>query len=358
MKKYVCLMAVGLCSLLTLAGCGKSEDDMKYLKDFNPTKYVDLGEYKGVKVDVKKAEVTDEEFESSVNYLLSYYEENREVTDRDDVRDGDVVILDYAGRIDGELFDGGSAEGSELEIGSGTFISGFEDGMIGMKVGETKDLNLRFPDNYTEELAGKDVVFTVTVQSINEKVLPELTDEFVKNLGEGFNTVEEFKTKFREDMLKEAEFAVEEEVNSKIEQTVTASSTIKKVPAGFEKRIFNTLVEGIQSAAESYGMDAGVVASYYYGVSSDNYLPELRDYAREQLVSHYLVIGAIATKEGISVSDEELNQKIEEEIANSGATYTVDEYKELLGDVESFREYLLINKTMDFLRENAVINEE
>ena len=163
---------------LLLSGCGMKEEDMKYLKDFDPSKYVTLGEYKGMNITIPKTEVTDEDVDSYIDYLLSANESYVDITDRDVAQNGDVANIDYEGKKDGVAFDGGTAQGYDLNLGSGVFIDGFEDGVVGMKVGETKDLTLTFPDNYAnEDLAGAEVVFTVTLNSIKEakKILSVLS---------------------------------------------------------------------------------------------------------------------------------------------------------------------------------------
>ena len=166
-----------------------------YMKDLNAEDYVTLGEYKGVEVTLDEPEVTDEYLDGYIEYVQQNNAVSTPVTDRA-VEMGDVVNIDYVGKIDGVAFDGGSAQGSDLTIGSGQFIDGFEDGCIGMKVGETKDVEATFPDPYKNnpDLAGKVAVFTVTVNSISVEEIPELTDEYVQSLSlEGCTNVEEYR---------------------------------------------------------------------------------------------------------------------------------------------------------------------
>ena len=170
MKKRNRLLAdLAMAGVLAACGSKKDESGLKYLSDFKAEDYVKLGEYKGVEISVAEPEVTQEALEGAISVMLS--EDSKvepvEVTGRS-VKAGDSVNIDYEGKLDGVAFEGGTAQGADLIIGSGRFIGGFEAGMIGMEIGETRDLDLSFPDPYTPnpDLAGKPVVFTVKVNSI------------------------------------------------------------------------------------------------------------------------------------------------------------------------------------------------
>ena len=161
-------------------------DPTAYLSGITASDYVDLpADYASMTVEVEPVtEVTDEEVEAMIDQQRQAKRELQEVTKRNKVQEGDVVNIDYVGRIDGEEFDGGSAEGYNLEIGSGSFIDGFEDGLIGQKVGETVTLELTFPENYADSTkAGVDAEFDVTINSIQQYEVPKLTDQFVTELG-------------------------------------------------------------------------------------------------------------------------------------------------------------------------------
>ncbi|MDE6963730.1 MAG: FKBP-type peptidyl-prolyl cis-trans isomerase, partial [Lachnospiraceae bacterium] len=179
---------------LTACG-GKDTSEMRYMTDFKAEDYVLLGEYKGIEVAVESPEVSDDYLESALSYMMMEAAEYVPVTERS-VENGDRVIIDFEGKQDGVAFAGGTASGYELTIGSGQFIAGFEDGVIGMEIGETKDLDLKFPDPYNPnpDLSGAPVVFTVTLHEISEPEVPELTDEYVAGLGlTDCSTVSEYK---------------------------------------------------------------------------------------------------------------------------------------------------------------------
>lgn len=358
MKKLSVVLAVTAMAAAVLSGCGKKEADMRYLKDFDASKYVELGQYKGLEVSVEKNEVTDEEVNQYIDYILMYYTEPKEITDRTDVRTGDIANIDYVGTLDGVAFEGGTAEGYDLTIGSGSFIDGFEDGLIGVNVGETVDLNLTFPEQYqSAELAGKDVVFKVTVNKIQEEVEPTLNDETVKTIDPSLNSVDEFKAQVKDTLIQQAEETRADDIFMQIQEQLFTDSTFKDAPSGFSDRIFDTLMESIRESAEQYQTDESQIASYFYGVSAENYEAELKDYCNNELVPQYLLMGAIAKAEGIEISDADMDESMKKELEEASSTYSLDEYKELIGDLESYREYMLVEQVSDLLVENAVVNE-
>lgn len=361
MKKFIMTVAVLSLGMLALAGCGKKEEDMKYLSDFDASDYVTLGDYKGLVVDATaKQVVNDDELDNYVQYVVAGFTETVDVTDRDTVQSGDVANIDYEGKKDGVAFEGGTAEGYDLEIGSGTFIPGFEDGVIGMKVGETKDIDLSFPENYaSEELAGQAVVFTVKLNGIKEKVAPEINDDLAKKTGfEGVTTVDELKEYLKNDLQSGYDAEYDAQLENLLEKALEDCSQIEKIPSGFQDRIYTKLKESIAEMAASYGVEEAVIASYYYGIDSNNYEEGLKSYVNDTLCKQYLLLGAVAEKEGIKVSDADVDADLTKTLEESGSTMTLDEYKEMLGDTESYKEYLIISKAVEVLKENATINEK
>ena len=178
MKKKIAVLAAGICALsLILTGCSSEISN----------DYVTITKYKGVEIDkVDSTKVSDDDVESQINSVLQSKATTTEVTDRA-AHNGDTVTIDYEGKKDGVAFDGGTATDAQLTLGSGTFIDGFEDGVVGHNIGDTFDLDLTFPENYgNEELAGQAVVFTVTLKAISQTDVPELTDEFVHTPGRLF----------------------------------------------------------------------------------------------------------------------------------------------------------------------------
>ena len=320
-----------------------------YLSGINVADYVTLGEYKGIEVSVDAPVVTDEYLDSYIDYVLQSNMVTTEITDRP-VEEGDIVNIDYEGKIDGVAFDGGTAQGYDLTIGSGTFIDGFEDGLIGAETGETVDVNVTFPENYQgEEVAGKDAVFTVTVNSISVQTLPELTDEFVQGLDVGVNTVEEYR-QYAYDLLMEEEQATHDS-NAEIAvlEAVMAGSQIQDPPEDMTNRYYNRIIDNMTYYASLYGYDLETFLSMQ-GTSED----AIRESAA-QAGQEIIVMQAIADAEGLSVTDEELDAEIETNAGSLGYD-DVEEYRASL-DVEGYREYMMSEKVLNFLLENAVVTD-
>lgn len=320
-----------------------------YLSGINVADYVTLGEYKGVEVSVDAPVVTDEYLDSYIDYVLQSNMVTTEITDRP-VEEGDIVNIDYEGKIDGVAFDGGTAQGYDLTIGSGTFIDGFEDGLIGAETGETVDVNVTFPENYQgEEVAGKDAVFTVTVNSISVETLPELTDEFIQGLDVGVNTVEEYR-QYAYDLLMEEEQATHDS-NAEIAvlEAVMAGSQIQDPPEDMTNRYYNRIIDNMTYYASLYGYDLETFLSMQ-GTSED----AIRESAA-QAGQEIIVMQAIADAEGLSVTDEELDAEIETNAGSLGYD-DVEEYRASL-DVEGYREYMMSEKVLNFLLENAVVTD-
>ena len=354
MKKITVIGLLTVITVFLITGCGMKEEDMKYLKDFDPSKYVTLGDYKNMSITITKNEVTDEDLDSYIDYLLAANESYVDITDRDVAQNGDVANIDYVGKKDGVAFDGGTATGFDLDLGSGVFIDGFEDGVVGMKVGETKDLNLTFPEDYNnEELAGADVVFTVTLNSIKEAVIPELTDEYVQSLDNGLATVEEYKADIRKTMEDSYASSRESEIEQAITDKLLAEATINGAPSGFVSRLTDTVINEITETANNAGVEPGLVAAYYYGVSEDNYVEGLKTFVNDNLLPNYLVFGAVAKAEGIKVTDEDIDKDIQK-----ASTMDTRWYPMMSRVSVSFRISTSSSRAMEMLKGSVTVTEE
>ncbi len=333
------------------------------LKDVDVDKLVVLGDYKGLSLDVEKTEVTDEMVESSLKSAFSMNPLMKEVTDRP-VQSGDTANIDYEGKYaDTKVaFDGGTAQGYDLVIGSGTFIEGFEDGLIGAKVGETRDLNLTFPENYgSTDLAGKDVIFTVKVNSI--KVADEEpSDEWVKGLGiDGVNTLDDYRSHLRQEQEEDAEEEYETALRNAAVEAATENATVDDIPEELYNRYFVQIYESAQNYVQqiyyTYGVQVSV-EEYVETVMQDNGLSGtaedyLSDLANQQ-AKRCLVMEAIAKKENIEISGETVDQYIQEDFDKYfyQSYSTIEEYKETF-DPEEYREQIMVEKVSEFLVENA-----
>ena len=357
MKRVAATILAAVLAATSLVGCGSGGEEN--LSKVDSEKYVTkLGEYKGMQLTGSATEITDEYLESYIDYMLENSKQPVAITEDRPVQTGDVVNIDYVGKKDGVAFDGGTAQGYDLTIGSGSFIEGFEDGLIGAKAGETLDLNLTFPENYpAEDLAGQAVVFTVTVNTIGELVRPELTDEYVQSLGMDYcQNVEEFYDVVRQSLEDSANATLENELQTQvIEKLMEICEFTEEVP----EEMFNYYKEQIDAnfvnSASAVGMEKADYINQYYGMTEEQYQSEIETGALNS-ARQAIVCSMIAEKEGIEVTDDELNAKIEENYANFGYE-SVDAYMES-GNAEDYRDYLLTMEVLDFLLDNAVVTEE
>ncbi|MBR6486943.1 MAG: trigger factor, partial [Lachnospiraceae bacterium] len=322
-----------------------------------PDDYVKLGKYKGFKVSRIASEISDADVEAELKDNIEYLLTPAEVTDRDKVEKGDIVNIDFIGKIDGEAFEGGSAEGYDLTIGSGQFIAGFEDGLIGIKVGEQTSLDLTFPDNYPNDkgLEGKPVVFEVSVNSIRRT--PEPTDDNIKEATNGqFSTLEEYKKSIRDSLEKEAaEYADSAMYSDLWTQVVDNAQLLKNVPDSMIQDKMSIISENAKSYANMYGLDWEGYLSQIVGKTQEEFDSEAAEYAAKA-VKESLVLMALTKAENIQLTQEEFDKAAKEyvELYNYGS---VEEFLSSI-DQDQFREYILKSKVHEFLADQAIIETE
>lgn len=352
MKKKMALLAAVILLAGSLSACGKRAE---YIREITASDYVTLGEYKGIEVTVDEpASVAGKNVDDDLTYLHSINTNLVEVTDRTVVEEGDMVNIDYAGYRDGVAFDGGTAAGQNLLIGSGSFIPGFEDGLIGKEVGETVMLDLTFPDNYrSEEMAGAEVTFEVVINGI---FISELTVEFINEVVQSdFSTVEEFKDYIYNMYYEDAVSANENEIASTIAQAVMANCIFKEPPEEMVDRYRDLRIKDMTTELAAYGTDLNTYMQTYYGMNSEEYMQAFKETAA-QVAQQYIMFQAIADVEGLNLTEEEIAQEMEEQAAAYGYA-SVEEFKEELGE-EFIYENLMAEKVLDFLKENAEIHVE
>ncbi len=356
MRKMI-MAAAGLAlSGMVMNGCAAAEKDMTHLSGIRASDYVNAADYSAIEVEAVSPEITDEYLDMYLQYQLSMKASYEEVTDRDTVESGDTVNIDYVGKKDGVAFDGGTASGYNLTIGSNSFIAGFEDGLIGAKKGETVLLNLTFPENYgAEELAGQDVTFDVTINSIQQYVTPELTDETAAAMGiEGVSTAQEYREHLRSQLLEQATASYDNEVRQQIVSYLEDNSTfLKEPPEEMVERFNQSFTEMFSAYAEQYGMELAAFMNMQ-GYGEDTYADDIRDMASDT-AKEYIIMQAIADKEKLNISDKEFEEKMAEEAARAGYEY-VTEFKKQQ-DTEEFREYLMVQNVLGYLQENAIITQ-
>ncbi len=311
---------------------------------------VKLGEYKGLKVDKVSTRVTQKEVEAEIEKERERNGRMVEVTDRA-VQDKDQIVMDFEGFIDGEAFEGGKGEKYPLTIGSGAFIPGFEEQLVGVEIGKEVEVKVTFPEDYhATELAGKDAVFKCTVHEIKEKELPELDDEFASEVSE-FDTLDAYKA----------------DVKAKIKERKAEDGKRKKEEQAIEKAIENAEMDipeamietQARQLADDFAMrirQQGLTLEQYFqftGLDEDKMMEELKPQA-EKKIKIRLVLEAVAKAEDIQVSDE----RLEEEFAKMAETYQmeVDKIKEFMGDseIDRMKEDIAVQEAVDLLVKESV----
>ena len=311
---------------------------------------VKLGDYKGIKIAKAEYTVKDADVDAEIERLRQRNARMVEAADRA-AEEGDTATIDFSGSIDGVKFDGGTSENYPLVLGSGSFIPGFEEQVVGMKVGEEKDVNVRFPDDYqAEELKGKDAVFAVKLNKLEKKELPEVNDEFIKDAA-GAESVEAYRKETRERLEKQAKEKGDAETENNIVRAVTANAEVEIPDAMIENQI-DTMV---RNAEYRLGMQYGGLKLQDYLKYMGSNMEDFRNGYRAQAadnVKAQLVIDAIVRAENIKAEDAEVEAKLEELAKAAGKS--LEEYKKDVTD--SQREYLandiVVNKLFDFLKEN------
>lgn len=353
MKKRVLALTMILCLVVTmgLTGCGSSNP----YADMDLSEYVKLGDYKNLEREEINVSVSDEEVEEQVEADVEATATTEEVTSGK-VKDGDTVNIDYEGKKDGEAFDGGTGTDYDLEIGSGTFIDGFEDGLIGKKVGSTVDLDLTFPDDYSsEDLAGQDVVFTVTINSIKVETVPDYNDEWVADNSD-VKTTEEYEAMVKEDLLEEKETTAKNDIITELWQQVIEDTEIIKYLEEEVNAYITELENQWQTMADTYGMELEDLWASY-GLEDEEGYNEYnkgiaQDYVAEQMILYY-----IAEQEGLTYTDDEADE-LRQAIEDAG--YDDESFKESYGqEIEPYIDAALtFNAVGEFLFENAKVVDD
>lgn len=312
-----------------------------------------LGEYKGLEGTKLSTEVTDHDIEHEIGHMLEHHTE-MVIKDDGEIENGDTVNLDFDGYLDGEQFEGGKAEDFDLEIGSGSFIGGFEEQLVGLKVGDEKDVEVTFPEDYqAEELAGKPAVFKVKINSIKVKETPELDDELVKELEQGVETVDELKAKLEKD-LKEAK-ENQSDVALKEELLTKASDNAEiDVP----EAMVNSELDRMLQEFEQNLSQQGINLEMYQQLSGqdENALRETMKEDAEKRVRTNITLKQIAADENIQVAQEDLDKELEKMSEQFGIG--VEDIKSTLGDLSMLEQDIKVQKALDVLVENAKIVEE
>ncbi len=294
-----------------------SKDAISIEYTFISSPEVKLGAYKNLGIKKETAKVTAKEVKEEIEKLQAKYAEIQ-VKETGKVENGNTVVIDFEGFLNGKPFEGGKAENYPLEIGSHTFIPGFEEGLIGMSTGEEKDLNLTFPENYTEELKGKDVTFKVKVNIIKEKVLPEINEDFFKDLGyDDVKTKEELEAKIKEQIKTRKEADIE---NKYIDECLEAATSNMKVEINPEI-IDDEIHRMIDQMSEQLKMNGITLEQYMQvtGMTHEDLHKQYEEMATKRVKERFLLEN-VAKVEKIEVSDKDAEAKAEEMAKNYGMT--------------------------------------
>ena len=371
MKKRLAIILLALCVLGMLTGCNKDKEnkkeesqqevslvnekglvvaaDVENIKD-----YVKLGEYQNLEIsEAPKQEVTEEVLENNIHYLLLKKYKPVEVTEDRAVQQDDTVNIDYTGYMDGEPFEGGADTGADLLIGSGQFISGFEDGLVGHKKGEEVTLDLTFPDPYkqNESLSGKAVQFKVKINKIS--AAPEVTDTWVAENTE-FKTVDEFKQNQKELLQASLDIDYEGQIKADLFALVVENSEILKYP---EKLMEETKVTVKEQLDSMYQMQAGITFDDYVksqGLSEEDVDKGLEDSAKQYLTQN-LIVQALMDAEGMEFTEKEYEKEKEAYAVSSGFpdVATMEQY----ASPEQIKDNVLWNAVCEKIQKTATIKE-
>lgn len=310
-------------------------------------KCVTLGDYKGVTVEKTIQSVTDEDVQNEIDNALANYPVEVDQA----AKEGDTVNIDYVGKIDGEEFDGGSDQGADLKLGSGKFIDGFEDGLVGARKGETRTLNLTFPEDYTQDLAGKAVEFTVTVNAVKEP-LSEPTDQWVADNIEGYDNLADYKAGIRSEQEESNEQTAENQVRYAAWTQVIDNCTINEYP--------ETLVEVgkklYEQQVETYAKYAGMELDAYIessGLTQEEYQSNMEEYGKN-VAAQALVCQAICDKEGFAIGDDDYQKALQDMLTEYGCTE--DELIQTYGQ-DNVEQSIMLNRVSNLILENANVTE-
>lgn len=368
MKKYFILAAMVLALMLTATACGKENstpgasvfsptpaagtsgtegEQSTLLADTNPIKeIVTVGKYKGIEVTPLELTVTDEEVEKELHLSLA---EHAVTPDRNLVWVYDTANIDFEGKVDGVAFEGGTAEGYDLLIGSGNFIPGFEDGLLGAEVGTTIDLPVVFPENYGKpELAGKPAIFTVTINSI--KALPELTDAFIAEKTD-FDTLDAYEEDIRATLQRGYDVTIESQFETDVVAAIIDNSEFHMDLSTEINAYANNMKSMYEYQASMYGVSLEVYINAMFGMTMDAFNTEMPKSA-EQLVKRYYIMLAIADAEGMTVSEAEYNDYAEQMMVDYG--FETIEQLEAEYPKSNLENSILYERAFNLVLENAV----
>ncbi|MFC6039707.1 trigger factor [Paenisporosarcina macmurdoensis] len=313
---------------------------------------VTLGDYKGLEISKQDTDVTDEEIEAQLKEQQTRLAE-LVVKEEDAIVDGDTAIIDFEGFLGEEAFEGGAGEDHSLEIGSGSFIPGFEEQLIGLKTGEQKDVTVTFPEEYhAAELAGKEATFKVTVKEVKGKELPELNDELAKEIDSEVEGIEALRTKLKEKTAEDKKTAAETAVKDELVEKAADNATID-IPQAMIDAEVDRMLNDFTQRLTSQGMNLDLY--YQFSGQDEKALRTQMIEDAQKRVKVSLTLEAISEAEGITATEEEINSEIEKMAVQFNMT--AEQISTALGGTGALENDLRMQKTIDFLIENAKISK-
>lgn len=342
----VVVAALSISMVMGVAGCGNSDKASNSAK-----KYVTLGEYKNLDVDLTVSTITDEAVEEEIKSTLEQNAENQEVTDRTTVQEGDIVNINMTATVDGEDFDDANLEDSDYTLGDNEYGEDFDKAFIGKNKGDTFDLTVTLPSDYSDDTyAGKEAAFNITINKIEKSVVPELNDEFVQSVSDDCKTVDEYRKYVKEDLQKTADDDNESSAKEDLMALAVENATIKGSSDDTYNLYYNQLVNDYTSYAQQWGMTFDNFISQFMGMDEESF----KDFVLDQVYDIQVAM-AIADKEKLTVSDKEYKTLLKQYAEDYGWDST-DELEKAYSK-EYLKNNMTRDKVLDFLFENANVNK-
>ena len=351
MRKIIVSAVFTAMLVFGLASCGSGVTSMSY-SDYDLDEYIDAGQYKGLTVTPYAISVSDDEMKTEMDKVLQEAAKSHDLKTGDEIKKGDTVNIDFDGTVNGKTFEGGASDGFDLTIGSGALIDGFEDGLIGKKVGDTTKLDLTFPKDYSKKnLAGKDVVFTVKINSAKRSDVPS-KEEYVKG-NDDYDSVEAFEKAIKKKLRNQKEETAIKEQKQALWSEALDKTKVKKYPDREVNAYTELNSKQIDAYAEQYGIDREQMLKQY-GFNSEEDFAAVNQDSSKLRVKQEMLLEYIAAKEGLTYTDEEAETMLQD-MKSSGYDEEAIEKQTGRTAEDYIHIELLYEKTLDFILENAKI---
>ena len=354
----IAIITIAICAaaILGLVFFLNQPEKSFYEKISDYDKYVKLGKYKGLEYTKESVKVTDKEVKAEIDNRVAAKATTID-SKKGTVKDGDNVNISYVGKVDGKEFDGGSAENQTLTIGSGAFIDGFEDGLVGKKVGDKVTLDLKFPKKYqNKKVAGKDVTFEVTINSKQVTKTPKYDEKFIKENSK-YDNKKDYEASVKEELQKSKEETAVDTAKQTLWSEAVENAEVKKYPKGAVKKEQDSIIEQYKLMAQNYNMEWADFLKTYMSTTEKDFQKQAKTYGKS-VAKQKLVLYAISDKENLKISNGDYKKRLKEMLKNAGMTekqfkeqynQTLEEYAEQ----NDFKANFLSEKVNDFIYKNA-----